>query len=145
MEEELSFVNDQLRQEKKNETNAETDIHFRGDTAPLRFKIKWKAGKSGLTEELIDHLFSKYGELEALVLGKKASAIVEYKCLQGAKKCMEAEEYLRETYDVSLKWLGPDLSCKVEAKISSEDGGEIDLEEMEREILKKLKQASSSH
>jgi len=137
-------VNDQLRQEKKKRSTVsqKQDSSVGGDMVPCRFKIKWKTGQSGLTEELIHHLFSKYGELEALVVSKKSSAIVEYKFLEDARRCLAAEDDLKETYEINLKWLGPQLDNKIKEEKIVQINGELDFDEMEREILKKLKQAS---
>jgi len=151
LEEEMNFINEQLRQEKKRSSTQQKDKinELASPQQPPRFKIKWpsKLDASKFNEELISYLFSKYGELEALVLSKKSSAIIEYKNLNDARKCLEDEKYLKETYSITLKWLGPNLNTpneEVEIVVKNEVT-EMNFEEMEMAILKKLKQAGSTN
>lgn len=146
LEEEMNYINEQLRMEKKRSSKEKNEPSEGFECAqPARFKINWsnKLDSTKVNEDLISYLFSKYGELEALVVSKKSSAIIEYKHLDDAIKCLNDEEMLKDTYSISLKWLGPDLNKKVE-KTPTEDYVEMNFEEMEMAILKKLKQANAT-
>jgi predicted site-specific integrase-resolvase len=102
----------------------------------------------------IQHLFSKYGEIEVCLLNaKKTSAIVEYKKNQDALKVFKDEETLRSKYSIVLTWLGSDISKeKKENQETLNDSSpnnqnlsnpdeftDLSFEEMEAAILKKLK------
>ena len=76
----------------------------------VRLKISWpKSDDSNkqveLNEELLNHLFAKYGEIEALVMGKKSTAILEYKRESDAIRCLNDEETLNRMHMISLKSL----------------------------------------
>ena len=63
--------------------------------------------------------------------------------LNDARKCLEDEKYLKETYSITLKWLGPNLNTpseEVEIVDVTNEVTEMNFEEMEMAILKKLKQ-----
>lgn len=149
LEEEMNLINEQLRQEKKRSSAqaAEKSDENLSASLPPRFKVSWpsKLEAKKIDVDLITHLFSKYGELEAVVLSKKSSGMIEFKRLQDAVKCLQDEENLKETYSMSLKWLGPDLSRKVEEKPLEEVNVELSFEEMEMATLKKLKQAGAAN
>lgn len=153
LEEEMELIKEQLRQEKKRSNNQSADSNEQESQAhqqPARFKVKWpsKLDASAMNEELISYLFSKYGELEALVRSKKSSAIIEYKHLADAKKCLDDEKHLNDTYKITLKWLGPDLARPGNNQeydlIPEPENLEMNFEEMEMAILKKLKQAGTA-
>lgn len=150
LEEEMNLINQQLRSEKKRDKNEseESKSNDHSSQQPARFKIKWPSKLEAINEDLISHLFSKYGELEALVVSKKSSAIIEYKNLYDAIKCLNDEKYLNETYSISLKWLGPDLAQpKPEIQEVTDPMSaysDMNFEDMEMAILKKLKEASSN-
>lgn len=152
LEEEMNFINEQLRQEKKRSSTQKKEkiSEPTSPQQPPRFKVKWpsKLDATKFNEELISYLFSKYGDLEALVLSQKSSAIIEYKNLDDAKKCLADEKYLKDTYSITLKWLGPDLKANDQVEeivdVTNEEV-EMNFEEMEMAILKKLKQAGSNN
>jgi hypothetical protein len=150
LEEEIILLNEELEKVKKQ------DKHQTKDLKPPRFKITWsnKSFSSDLTNSLLEHLFSKYGEIEVCLLNaKKTSAIVEYKKNQDALKVFKDEETLRSKYSIVLTWLGSDISKeKKENQETLNDSSpnnqnlsnpdeftDLSFEEMEAAILKKLK------
>jgi hypothetical protein len=146
LEEEMNFINEQLRQEakKSNRDDKEQEAN-QTEQQPARFKIKWpsKLDSETMTEDLLNYLFSKYGEVEALVMGKKCSAILEYKRLADAMQCLNDEMNLLDKYSITLKWLGPDLSAPKASPVAEVVEDFASFEEMEMAILKKMKQAAS--
>lgn len=156
LEEEMNFINQQVRMEKKrskenikkdDQRNLNKPIPKIKITLPNNFK---ESQQLKFDQSLLEHLFSKYGEIEVLVVSKK-SAILEYKDKDSAIRCYNDEENLENNYGLCLKIIGdivkekqdnidevkPDLVsfCDTDSAKSFED--------MEMEILKKLKAASN--
>ena len=157
LEEEMNFINEQIRLEKKRASSSKQQQQVTTDssaeTKSPRFKINWpsKLDSSKLNEELLSYLFSKYGEVEALVVSKKSSAILEYRNLADAIKCLNDERFLKDTYSLTIKWLGPDLN---KSKPNQAETTEVtclnneqftdNFDEMEMAILKKMRQAANA-
>jgi DnaJ family protein C protein 17 len=172
VEEEMEYVSQQMRMEKKRSTDlktprATTTANVKVSEPPkksARIKISWpKNCGEQLNEELLNYLFSKYGEIDILVMSKKTSAILEYKNYADGVDCLNDERNLTDKYSISLKWLG---ESQVEASQEKEpevveikppqtiekhlaDPGVVDFnlnnfEDFEQEILKKLKAAASN-
>lgn len=149
LEEEMDFINEQVRKEANiSNTSVKDTETSQAEQLPARFKIKWpsKLDSKTMNEDLLSYLFAKYGEVEALVMGKKSSAIVEYKRLNDAIQCLNDEVNLKDKYSIALKWLGPDL-CEpkaAEAPVSEVVEDFATFEEMEMAILKKMQQAAGT-
>jgi DnaJ family protein C protein 17 len=171
IEEEMSYINEQLRMEKKRNRD-EGATTERKEVKPAaanqghaRLKITWsKTACDQLNEELIRHLFSKYGEIDILVMSKKTSAIIEFKDYEGGLNSLNDEKNLQEKYSISLKWLSGEKpgteteitndfvtieSTKPESTTHSKNllNDEFSLnnfEDFELAILKKLHSSSNS-
>ena len=163
LEEEMNFINEQLRMEKKRSTQdipAAKPAKVDQVQQLTRIKISWpsKSSEKKLDDDLLHYLFSKYGEIDVLVVSKKSTAILEYKNQRDAVKCLSDEKLLYENYAITLKCLNSQppvaevISPKSEAT-TSEKGVPAakeeatvtfdSFEDMEMAILKKLKSASS--
>lgn len=157
LEEEMNFINQQVRMEKKR--SKENDIKvpkFNEKKSVPKIKITLpnssnESDRIKFDQNLLEHLFSKYGDIEVLVMSKK-SAILEYKDYDSALRCYHDESNLEINYGLSLKILGvlgnfsekniveddTTRSCDIENSNSAKS-----FEDMEMEILKKLKAASN--
>ncbi|CAF0798959.1 unnamed protein product [Brachionus calyciflorus] len=160
LEEEMNFINQQIRLEKKRTSESETkQTKSNKQQAVPKIKITWSKEKASdkikLDENLLNHIFSSYGDIEFIVMGKKSSAILEYKNEQSVIKCYNDEANLNDKYGLVIKIIG-ELSPTVKNKETSpqknqesvvDDLANFDstksFEDMEMEILKKLKAASS--
>jgi DnaJ family protein C protein 17 len=172
LEEEMNFVNEQIRMENKrhqapnkNVLKEEKTTFTSSQTSP-RIKISWTIKAEGnqkkLDEDLLRYLFSKYGEIDVLVVSKKSTAILEFKRSEDAYTCLKDEKTLNEMYTITLKCLNdskkmPDSSksdLKTELDNSKKSNGNSNnddsslyetasFEDMEMAILKKLKSASN--
>jgi RNA recognition motif-containing protein len=147
LEEEITFLNEELEKIKKTKKPQTLD--------PLlpRFKVTWlnKKFSTELTASLLEHLFSKYGQIEACLLNsKKTSAIVEFKILDDALNALKDEDNLKKKYSIILTWLGPDLNkTKIQNKeipdpilipeTTNDEFSNLTFEEIEAAVLKKLK------
>ena len=163
IEQEMEFLNEQIRLEKKKANESEaTKISSASPAsqqlnATARIKISWpKSCADQLREDLLRHLFEKYGEIEVLVVSKKTSAIIEYKKYSDGIDCLNDESNLNDKYSISLKWLGEQKAyvqelkdnpeVATQAKVSDQDIEQFNVnnfEDYEAEILKKLKAAQS--
>ena len=155
LEEEMNFINEQIRLEKKRASSSkhEATADSSTDVKSPRFKINWpsKLNAAKLNEELLNYLFSKYGQVEALVVSKKASAILEYRNLADAMKCLDDERFLKDTYSLTIKWLGPELNKSKPHQAESanltclnNEQFTDNFEEIEMAILKKMRQAANA-
>jgi DnaJ family protein C protein 17 len=165
VEEEMEYVSQQMRMENKRSTDLKpqpsqpTKVNEAKKSA--RIKISWpKSYAEQFNQDLLDHLFSKYGEIDILVVSKKTSAILEYKNYADGVNCLNDERHLNDKYSISLKWLGEskaDAASEKEPEVveikptSSEkapdSGAEFNMnnfEDFEMEILKKLKAAAAA-
>ena len=144
LEQEMDFIDQQVRMERKR-TKEQKESKPIVSHQPARFKISWPSKLNDkIDEDLIRALFEKYGEIDVLVIGKKLSAVLEYKHLDDAFKCLNDESNIKDTYSISLKWLGPDLKSKPAEEVIVEEQNEFQsFEDMEAAILKKLKEASA--
>jgi len=170
LEEEMNFINEQLRMEKKRVSSSFKNDKEEAKTKstsqlPPRIKVSWTVKSEGsekrLDEDLLRYLFSKYGEIDVLVVSKKSTAILEYKNAADAYKCLKDEMVLNEMYTITLKCLGDsktvnstvaDANLKTELDTGKTSNGNSNdqasfetasFEDMEMAILKKLKSASS--
>lgn len=148
LEQEMEFINQQIRLEKKRQKE-EALAKESSQQEKSALKLSWPSKlKESLREDLIRQILENYGQIENLVMGKKTTAIVEFKNLNDALKCLNDEANLNDKYLLSLKWLGPDpnASKATPAPASSAQPEVIiendNFEEMELAILKKLKQAN---
>lgn len=158
LEEEMNFVNQQVRMEKKRSKEKITK-EDKGNLIRSIPKIKITLPNSSkeceqlkFDQSLLEHLFSKYGEIEVLVVSKK-SAILEFKDRDSAIRCYNDEANLDNNYGLSLKIIG-DIAkdSKNDIEEFKKDNNLADMsnsesaksfEDMEMEILKKLKAASN--
>jgi DnaJ family protein C protein 17 len=154
LEEEMNYINEQLRLDKLKENKQQESAKTKKkQTAPPRIKVTWSKEATKLDHDLLNFLFSKYGEIEVLVVSQKSSAILEYKNYQDSIKCLNDERNLNDNYTIKLKCLDGSIvakddikeeTAKSEIPISApeEEAHNFDLnnfEEMEMAILKKLK------
>jgi len=92
LEEEQEAVRKQLEDEMKNNQNTVINT----DTS-ARIKVRWQRGKdvdekSAYTKESLETVFTKYGEVTAVVVNdKKCSALVEFEDLSAAKMASTIE------------------------------------------------------
>ena len=93
------------------------------------------------------YLFSKYGDLEIVVLNSKnTGAIIEYKNLSDALKVLSDEDNLNKKYSISVTWLGPPIQKNNvddnftvnDDSRSNHEHSHLLFEDMEAAILKKL-------
>jgi DnaJ family protein C protein 17 len=161
VEAEMEFVSEQVRMDKKRASEAKTStMTTRTVSGTARLKITWpKSCAEELNQELLDHLFSKYGEIDVLVVSKKTSAIVEFKNYKDGLNCLNDERNLNDKFLISLKWLGetnPNYE-QLDAKetvvnetktaapiLPQNDFNLASFDDFEMEILKKLKAAASN-
>ncbi|XKL62021.1 hypothetical protein PGB90_001854 [Kerria lacca] len=136
-----------------------------------RIQIRWRADKNdetngGYNEKNLTELFSKYGEVEALVISskKKGSALVEFSSVEAAKKA----QYQEIGYDfnpLKIKILGnenrqseppifvkktesfhnkPSFPCFPSLQLKSDNAQNItDLNNFESIVLKGLQEAQA--
>lgn len=168
LEEEINYINEQIRRENMKTKRVDEDRNkstLEPSMQPPRIKITWSKNPTAIDHDhdLLNYLFSKYGEIEVLVVSKKSSAILEYKTYEDAIKCLNDERNLNENYSIKLKCIGENLSKtsedspsvsskdhlnnkKKESNSQNEDNSvDVNLnnfEEMELLILKKLKSTS---
>lgn len=171
LEEEMNIINEQLQREKTAVKRPSTNAKPAAEKPP-RIKVTWTgkldaeahadADTTSYDEHYMRHLLSKYGEIELLVISssKKQNAIVEFKKLNAAVNCLEDADRLKETFGISLKWLGPDLSAQKSAEepaqvvepvvpvvpdppvnASENELVGLSLEELEMAVLKKMKKS----
>ena len=158
LEEEMNYINEQLRLDrlKNNQTKEPVKVKTttnKKQTAP-RIKVTWSKEATKLDQDLLHFLFSKYGEIEVLVVSQKSSAILEFKNYDDSIKCLNDERNLNDNYTIKLKCLDGGISkddikeenIKTEIPINipheEEETHNFDInnfEEMEMAILKKLK------
>lgn len=160
VEEEMELINQQIRLEKKrNLDEKQKEVHKPGLTsANNRIKISWSSKldekEIKYDEDILRHIFSKYGEIDILVMSKKSSAIIEYKNDSDSVKCLNDEASLSKKYKLALTSLKVDQQPKTNdspnlANVDSQPAPNpihqsMSFEEMEMAILKKLKSAASS-
>ena len=165
LEQEMNFINEQVRMEKKRTTgqvSSKMESKEALKSSP-RIKISWSVKAEGsatsLDEDLLRFLFSKYGEIDVLVVSKKSTAILEYKNHSDSFKCLKDADLLNEMYSITLKSLNEPKPAKSENlepsqkrdssenKTSSMEEPHLletaSFEDMEMAILKKLKAASN--
>lgn len=148
LEQEIELINEQIREEKKR-ANTQTKKKSSTVTESPRFKISWSSKIDGSSEELIRCIFEKYGEIETLVIGKRSSAILEFKNVSHAIELLNDEKKLYDKHSFTIKPLGSEFnsisSCKIKEETIVNNFNDCNdfasFEEMEESILKKLKQA----
>lgn len=176
LEEEMNIINEEIKKKvqisKTKVNNGENDELNK----PARIKLTWKINESTSNndfknEDLLRHLFGKYGTIEILIVNsKKTGAVIEYKNVDDALIVLSDEHNLNKKYGINLKWLGPSLDLikdKVEKEknsfenpiviVDDDDDKKFDknnehelnneqhlsFEEMEAAILKKLQKANN--
>ncbi|XP_029643052.1 dnaJ homolog subfamily C member 17-like [Octopus sinensis] len=109
--EEQEYLKEQMKQEKMNEEESKHEINETSSELLPRLKIKWKSKKGdisngGYTADILEELFSKYGEVTALVVSSKknGSGIVEFKTLTMAQKALLCEHGLEDN-PLTLSWI----------------------------------------
>lgn len=166
LEEETNFINEQIRLEKvkaaaaaakQEESKRKLD---QTEHSTVRIKISWPSSTT-FDENSLKDIFSKFGNIETIVVGVKPVAIVEYLNVNDALKCLDDEKFLNETYSLSLKCMDKIKREKQEPKPSptkndqasktvnvelneNKNNEQLSFEDMEMQILKKLKAASSA-
>jgi DnaJ family protein C protein 17 len=170
LDEEMNFVNEQVRLESKKRAKtsaaaaaaAPSNADTGGESTSVpRIKIAWSLdflrsdGTKKLDEELLRHLFSKYGQIEVLVVSQKSTAILEFKRNSDAFECLKDAGVLNRMYSITLKCLGEKTPTTKQSKRetvieSNSKTNDVNLfeettsfEDMEMAILKKLKSASN--
>jgi DnaJ family protein C protein 17 len=155
LEEEMNYINEQLRLDKlkTNQQKETSKIKTTKKQTPPRIKVTWSKDATKLDQDLLHFLFSKYGEIEVLVVSQKSSAILEFKDYQDSIKCLNDERNLNDNYTIKLKCLDgvktkddvKEEKVNVEIQINLKEEEEAhtfdinNFEEMEMAILKKLK------
>ncbi|CAH3150148.1 unnamed protein product [Porites evermanni] len=99
-----------LKQQLNKEKEGSLDKTSNQDVAP-KLKVRWKSKKSdllngGYSQELLQSLFEKYGEVSYVIVSskKKGSAIVEFKSLSSAKVALENEQGTSDN-PLKISWL----------------------------------------
>ncbi|KDR16157.1 DnaJ-like protein subfamily C member 17 [Zootermopsis nevadensis] len=131
VKEEQEYVRQQIIQEKFSKPTMKED-----SSSHHRLKVRWVAAKAdpdngGYTSELLHDIFSKYGEIVALIISAKrnGSALVEFKTKEAAVMAMELEQGLTKT-PLRVEYLGSGQTKPPSAKkglsladLSSEKAG----------------------
>ncbi|XP_076817796.1 dnaJ homolog subfamily C member 17-like isoform X2 [Clavelina lepadiformis] len=93
LEEEQRRMREQIREEQE-----EAEAHMKHPNEPARLKLKWKCEKKdstngGYSHDLLMKLFSKYGDVSALLISKKkrGTAVVELSTSEAARLACEVE------------------------------------------------------
>ncbi|RMZ98359.1 dnaJ -like protein [Brachionus plicatilis] len=151
LEEEMNFINQQIRMEKKRSKENEVKYPKENVQGPVpRIKITLpnsskESDKIKFNQSLLEHLFSKYGQIEVLVMSKK-SAILEYKDKDAVLRCYNDESDLEKSYGLCIKILGDLEKNASQQNLEERDNVHLDtfsnsdsaksFEDMEMEILK---------
>lgn len=130
LEEEIAYVQEQITKERA-EKLYEQEL---GDTTQHRLRVRWCSEKSdngGYDSENLNKIFSKYGEITALVVSnkKKGSALVEFKSYVSAVKAQQLERGIPPNL-LTVEWLTPrsaNRNNKTEPQKS--DTENVDIEE----------------
>ncbi|KAL7640974.1 UNVERIFIED_CONTAM: hypothetical protein RMT77_008111 [Armadillidium vulgare] len=90
---------EKLNKEAKSSLNKDKNISHSHPSAENRVKVKWKESEehTGYTQEELEKLFYKWGEISAVVLKKKGSkgtALIEFKTENGANLASQFEKGL---------------------------------------------------
>lgn len=134
VEEEIAYVTRKLLEERE-------DGSQEVDTTKYRIKVKWSASKhdetnGGYTQEMLYNFFSKYGDIQALVMSpkKKGSALIEFKNSKSAEMAVDLEIGL-PTNPLKLEWVhGPPKSSRPASSLIKDS-------DFESVTLTKLRQA----
>lgn len=153
LEEELNFINEQVRQEKKRTTE---DSQSQGTKKikrnPIVIKVSWKNDKNTsekikIDKDLLEHLFSKYGQIDNLV-AQKSIAILEFKNDLDAVTCLNDEINLKTKYGFSLTRLGDSKKSETIEKPATKPNETApkqdfdNFEDLEDAILRKMSEAA---
>ncbi|KAL1138766.1 hypothetical protein AAG570_008828, partial [Ranatra chinensis] len=105
--EEMEYVKQQVLREKQAGSKLSADL----DPSEFRLKIKWRSIKSDVTnggydEEKLHKIFSKYGNISAIVVSKKkeGSALVEFMAADSAVNAQKLETGLPDN-PLKVLWL----------------------------------------
>ncbi|GAB1601438.1 dnaJ homolog subfamily C member 17-like [Argonauta hians] len=117
--EEQEFLKEQMRHEASKKVQPNIDLKQTPSEDQPRLKIKWRAKKGDITNggysaNILEDLFSKYGEVTALVVSSKknGSGIVEFKTVTMAQKALLSEHGLKSN-PLTLSWIVPPPSTPV--------------------------------
>ena len=148
--EEMEKINEQIRLDRKRASEAASAKNEPVEsTKPPRFKVKMD---SKLDEDRLTSIFSQYGPLECMVIGKKKTAVLEFQKLGDALKCLKDQDTIKNEHSVDLEWLGPELNSDSvkEKKILDPNMSEelrqfksASLEDQEALLLKKIREMKS--
>lgn len=135
VEEEMEFVLQQVRSETVKQDN---------DGSKCRIKVKWTCDKKdesngGYTEEMLRRFFSKYGDINALVMSakKKGSALVEFKTRSAAEMAVQLEIGLPGN-PLKLEFIDKDNNVRPSSYSKSDTIKDTDFESV---VLMKMRQA----
>lgn len=166
LEQEMNFVSETLKEQKMHDGRKEEGKKSAKETHG-RVKASWSA-KNEMAQDLLEHLFGKYGHIELVIMGeKKTSAIVEFKAMKDAVKAYKDAKALEDRYGVKLKWLGdkedldqvqtgtengasrkspcsdePEQSKESTPQFSNSEFSHLSFDDMEAAILRKLQTKS---
>lgn len=134
VEEEVEFVLQQVRSEAVQKDN---------DGSKCRIRVKWACDKKdesngGYTEEMLRRFFSKYGDINVLLVSakKKGSALVEFKTRSAAEMAVQLEIGLPEN-PLKLEFVDKD-NVRPSSNHHSATIKETDFESV---VLMKMRQA----
>lgn len=91
VEEEIKLLQEEIKQQLK------TGFEVNEDGSQFKIKIEWKADNEngGYNEETLSRIFSKYGDINAIVVSSKTKgkALIEFKERQAAVSSIIFQEF----------------------------------------------------
>ncbi|XP_043930128.1 dnaJ homolog subfamily C member 17 [Protopterus annectens] len=124
LEEQQKLIQEQIRLERDQRVQGLCDQHRANSTSTPKLKLKWKSSKNdetngGYSENMLQRLLQKYGDVLNLVLSskKKGTAVVEFSSVRAAELAAQNEKGLISN-PLKISWLegGPHHEAQDESR-----------------------------